>query len=453
MRSLLVRDFARNLLSGLRLSLLMLRRLRVADFRVSPDQLVLLCALQLLLTLAIGMISIDSNGVFNPAGLSDEVFFIALLVLAGYLIARLHGEMQMALAVPIVALSVAPVFGVAYLSLAALAGENGNVLPYEFLYFAYLAWAFVVTIAGVLVVTGWRLPRTPISVALMVALAILPQWYFPASEIWVARANQFSEPAAVAVASEDVLSAQPRLLGGKLAELLPERPAIADLYFVGFAPYAAQDVFMKETRSVRELFDNRFDTAGRSIVLINNRATLTETPLAFATLLTRTLHEVAEIMDRENDILFLFITTHGSRSHVLEVEFAPLSLNQIDAGFLRTALDTAGIKWRVIAISACYSGGFVAPLKNDNTLIMTASDAARTSFGCGDDDDFTYFGRALFNEELRKTRSFSEAFKAARETIARWEKEQNIDQSNPQIHVGEAIAPKLKELEARLGSK
>ena len=115
-------------------------------------------------------------------------------------------------------------------------------------------------------------------------------------------------------------------------------------------------------------------------------------------------------------------------------------------------LDEAHIKWRVIVISACYSGGYVEPLRNENTMVMTASDATHTSFGCGTESDFTYFGRALFDEELRRTTSFERAFESARTTIARREQAAGEEPSNPQIFVGPAIRAKLAAYEKRLAT-
>lgn len=37
--------------------------------------------------------------------------------------------------------------------------------------------------------------------------------------------------------------------------------------------YALQDVFMKEVRYIQRQFDERFDTRGRSVSLINNEKT------------------------------------------------------------------------------------------------------------------------------------------------------------------------------------
>ncbi len=58
-------------------------------------------------------------------------------------------------------------------------------------------------------------------------------------------------------------------------------------------------------------------------------------------------------------------------------------------------------------VSACYAGGFIEPLKDDRTLVITAADAHHTSFGCGAESDFTYFGKAYFDQALRATYSFT----------------------------------------------
>jgi hypothetical protein len=80
----------------------------------------------------------------------------------------------------------------------------------------------------------------------------------------------------------------------------------------------------------------------------------------------------------------------------------------------------------------------------------TATDANNQSFGCDNGDDFTWFGKACFDEALRRTRSFSEAFGFAREAVAQREREQKLPPSNPQMYVGAAIKDKLTALQRRL---
>jgi hypothetical protein len=83
--------------------------------------------------------------------------------------------------------------------------------------------------------------------------------------------------------------------------------------------------------------------------------------------------------------------------------------------------------------------------------VMTAADADHTSFGCGKGSTLTYFGRAMFDEQLRRTWSFEKAHTAARSVIEQREQEAGKTDgfSNPQIKVGERIRATLATLEAQ----
>jgi hypothetical protein len=157
-------------------------------------------------------------------------------------------------------------------------------------------------------------------------------------------------------------------------------------------------------------------------------------------------------MDREHDLLVVYMTSHGARDFQLAASNPPLKVDTISPGELRAALDEAGIRHRVIAISACYSGGWIGPLASDTTLVMTAADADHTSYGCGSLSELTFFGRAMFDEQLRKTHSIERAFAAAVPLIRQREDEAGKQDgfSNPQISVGQGVRPLLAELEKRL---
>ena len=171
-------------------------------------------------------------------------------------------------------------------------------------------------------------------------------------------------------------------------------------------------------------------------------------PLASIGNLSRALAGVGAKMNRQEDVLFLFLTSHGSEGGWLSTRFDPFRPRAFVARQLDAALDDAGIKWRVIVISACFSGGFIDPLADDSSLIITAASAERASFGCGHDGPFTYFGDAYFGRALPASRSFIGAFDAAKAQVASWEAAQGFRPSLPQIHVGAAIAAKLDEIEA-----
>lgn len=241
---------------------------------------------------------------------------------------------------------------------------------------------------------------------------------------------------------EEIYYKQDALLASALDRLQPQRPGRVDLYFLGFAGFAYQDVFLKEVRSARALFDAAYGTKGRSLLLVNNLETLSETPVASAHNLQTAVNGLGRAMDPDEDVAVIFLTSHGAPER-LSVEFGPLGLNDLSPTALRSMLDAAGIGWRVIIVSACYSGGFIDALKSDRTLIMTAARADRASFGCTASNRFTYFGEALFDQALRRGGPLIAGFRVAANSIAERERNEGLRPSLPQLVVGDAIAAKL----------
>jgi hypothetical protein len=248
-----------------------------------------------------------------------------------------------------------------------------------------------------------------------------------------------------ALVRESIYRAQPTLLAEEIEALAPRRPGAPDLYFIGVAGYAGQDVFKKEVETVRSLFDARFGTRDRSLLLVNNRGTADHLPLASDGNLRLALDAVAAKMNPEKDVLFLFLTSHGAEND-FAVSFPPLKLEDLSPRELRLMLDGAGIRWRVIVISACYSGSFIDALKDRQSLIITAAARNRSSFGCSSENDWTYFGDAYFNRALRHGSSFIAAFDEAQRLIAAREHQEELTPSRPQIYVGAAIEEKLAQL-------
>jgi hypothetical protein len=277
----------------------------------------------------------------------------------------------------------------------------------------------------------------------------LTTWEFP-EPAWAAPVVQAEAPRLVL--SDETFDRQQALFQQAVAGLAPQRPGVTDVYGIVFAPYAREDVFLRESALVAELLEQRFDAQGRVLQLVNHVETADELPWATPRNLKRAIDAIAERMDRENDLLVVYLTSHGARDFKLAAAHPPLKVEPVSPGELRAALDDAGIRYRVVAISACYSGGWIGPLAGDTSLVMTAADADHTSYGCGALSELTFFGRALFGEQLRKTHSFEEAFAAAVPVIRQREIEAGKPDgfSNPQISVGERIRPFLKQLEQRL---
>ncbi len=261
---------------------------------------------------------------------------------------------------------------------------------------------------------------------------------------WIDLAEKIEEPT---LASERTINNQALLFTQQMIDLKPQRPGVIDVYFLAYAPDATQDVFKRELDVIHTLMNSRFGTTGRSLRLQNHSSSLSTYPIATASYLKVAMEQFAALMNKDEDVFVLYLTAHGNREHDLIPKFPPMQLEPITPSSLRTMLDRSGIKNRVIIVSACYSGGFIEPLKSPDTLVMTASANDRTSFGCSNESDFTYFGKALFDEQLRKTFSFEQAFKGALPVIAERERKIAVPLSDPQITVGENIRVHLKKLE------
>lgn len=317
-----------------------------------------------------------------------------------------------------------------------------------------IAWGAAATLAA-LMRSGERGvgPRLLAACAIVLAVAVT-QFLAPAPAFWTEAgdpAGADDEP--LLQFDQELVEMQAPLLEEKLAALKPQRPGVADMYTITFAPYEGEEVFRRESRMVSEVMARRFDAAGRGLQLINHREHQEDMAWATPLNLERAIAGVARTMDLKEDVLFIHLTSHGARGAELAATFWPLDVAPVTPADLKRWLDEAGIRHRVVSISACYAGGWIAPLAGDDTLVMTASDADHTSYGCGRKSQLTFFGRAMYDEQLRnKTLSFEEAHAAARKVIDQREKEAGKEDgySNPQIKVGAGIRTYLERMRARL---
>jgi hypothetical protein len=288
------------------------------------------------------------------------------------------------------------------------------------------------------------------------AAAALNTYFAPVTPFWQDQAPEGDDAYKPLSFSQELVEQQLPLMEAQLDALAPQRPGVADMYTITFAPYEGEEVFRRESGVVNEVMARRFDAAGRGLRMINHREHLDNMPWATPINLQRAIEGIAETMDRDEDVLFIHLTSHGASDGQLATSFWPLDVAAVEPPDLKKWLDDAGIRHRVISISACYAGAWVAPLAGPDTLVMTASDADHTSYGCGKKSPLTFFGRAMYDEQLRtKTRSFAQAHAAARLIIDQREKEagKSDGYSNPQISMGERIGPYLEKLRARLESQ
>jgi hypothetical protein len=427
----------RNLLAGARLALFM--PLRALDFRAAPLDYVLLVAFNFAVWIAVAALRTGMDGEFDPAAIAIYLASVPVALAAALAIAQIYGTPDRLLLIAVALTASEALFDVADLVVPSLGVWLGFGRPAAF---ALLAWRWAVSVRAVMVSAGPQLTlvlKGALAASLMVAIV---SFAFPRIDPWVESPQDQEQSPLV---DERVFHLQGELIERALAGVERGHPGVRELYFVGFAPDASQDVFVNEMRFVRRLFDERFGTGRHSIALVNSYDALEEFPIASVTNLDRALRRVAEQMNGDEDLLFLYLSAHGYEDHRLSAVQPPLELAPLTPTALARLLQDAGIKWRVIVVSACYSGGYIEPLRDDNSIVITAAAAERTSFGCETGRDFTYFGEAYFRDALARTRSFTQAFELARAAVAKREAQEKLTPSLPQIWVGRALAARLQQ--------
>ena len=306
---------------------------------------------------------------------------------------------------------------------------------------------------GATVLVLWRAAAAPRANRVVAALIVIGAGAVQQAWMPVRAWYPQTQPAAQHAAPppflrQETFELQAQVLQRELDAVPAQRPGIVDAYTITYAPDADEAVFARESAMVAEVMHERFGAP--AVQLVSQRETLP--PHAWATPLNlqRAILHIARQMDRDEDVLFIHLTSHGGRDGRLATSFAPLETDPVTPVLLKQWLDQAGVRWRIVSVSACYAGSWIAPLADDHTLIVTAADAEHTSYGCGRGSELTYFGRAMYDEALRRGAGFEAAHAQARRVIDERERAagKSDGYSNPQIALGSALRETLQKLEA-----
>ncbi|UTF60003.1 C13 family peptidase [Gilvimarinus sp. DA14] len=251
-----------------------------------------------------------------------------------------------------------------------------------------------------------------------------------------------AERRAQKMALEQAVFAQSDILRQSLNALTPSKPGEVDLFALIGAGDGTQKVFYLEAQTIAETLQQKNIRSDKIALFSNNPATSAQQPLLTRANLQAVVSELGKKMQPE-DILLLYLTSHGSAKHEFSLEAPGYDFVDITPEDLAAMLTPLKENPKVLMISACYSGGFIEALKAPNHLVMTAARADRTSFGCGDADTMTYFGRAYFEQSLPEADGFVNAFEKAKKVIEEWEAEDEFEHSEPQIFIGETVKASL----------
>jgi Peptidase C13 family len=240
---------------------------------------------------------------------------------------------------------------------------------------------------------------------------------------------------------------QQRRLDTALSTLSPQTPGTPDAYVLTIA-LDSDPVFAREAREAARVLSARYGAQTRTLTLAGPDGTRDDAPHGSITALLLAISHIGGQMDASEDVLVLYTTSHGFDLG-LTYHYGDSGYGVLSPAKLKAALEEAGIKRRVLILSACYSGVFVPALASPDTAILTAAASTRTSFGCVAENDWTFFGDALINRALRQPVALDEAARMASRSVAEWEAKARFLASLPQVSIGAEAKAWLPAIEAR----
>jgi hypothetical protein len=155
-------------------------------------------------------------------------------------------------------------------------------------------------------------------------------------------------------------------------------------------------------------------------------------------------NDLWDLSNRTTGGCFAYLTSHGSPDGMV------LGDGYLTPGALAGMLDNAcGSRPTVVFVVACFSGVFVDALSGPNRfvpglaapnrLVLTAARPDRPSFGCGDNDHYTFFDNCWL-DSVGGVGDFGSLATAVRACVSRKEAQINALPSEPQLSIGATIA-------------
>ncbi|HJQ59638.1 MAG TPA: hypothetical protein VJ890_22210 [Vineibacter sp.] len=136
---------------------------------------------------------------------------------------------------------------------------------------------------------------------------------------------------------------------------------------------------------------------------------------------------------------FVFITSHGQRNEGLYLKRARIMLAPAHLDFVVNR--GCGDRPTVVVTSGCYSGLYTDDpgMRRANRILLTAARADRTSFGCSNDYQFTFYDHC-FLDSLRRGEPWTAIAQRVRACVERRESQVDAIASFPQTFFGPRVA-------------
>ncbi|MFL1454266.1 C13 family peptidase [Marinobacter sp. GN3S48] len=247
--------------------------------------------------------------------------------------------------------------------------------------------------------------------------------------------------------TEKILAEDRQRLNNQIESLALERPGVTDAYFLAVGGDGTESVFMRDIEVARTGLQAQFDVDKRAIMLLNHRDYET-LPLATRPSIATALKALDEQMNPEEDLLVIHLVSHGRKDGQLLLQQPGIELPDLSPKAFAEMLEPLNARRKLLVVSACYSGHWLNQLKDSDTLIMTSAREDRTSFGCGDDSEMTWFTKAVYQSVGLSLDDPEAMFEQVNTQIRTWEEEIGMEEENrsyPQSHLGDSLREWLSQ--------
>lgn len=418
-----------------------LRRPSSSAMRSSDRAIALTAAIAILGWIVLDKLGSGADSVFIAWNLPVIGFYISLALTVAYVTAKVSVPRLSLRTTLYVVTGAMPLLVALFWAIEFRLPYSGRAAA-DVLIFLYM---FVYAAAAFRHILGsWQIRVTALLALMLGGYYFAEQHAYWSASVWLTPPAKDAEYANALPTAESLLFDQRSKIDQGVQRMQAPLGEIPKVYFVGFAGFGEQRVFAEEVKVAAHTVASRFDVGDRQLLLINDRRDVAHYPIATSTSLAYALKQLADKMNGERDILFLALSSHGSSSPLLSVTNGPVPLEQLSGKELREALDASGIKRRIIVISACHAGAFIPLLRDQNSIIIAAAAADKTSFGCSDDRDLTYFGEAFYRDALPRAGDLRGAFEDAKRAIALREQSENQSASDPQAYFGSELVDVLE---------
>jgi len=207
------------------------------------------------------------------------------------------------------------------------------------------------------------------------------------------------------------------------------------LVFVGAALHSQSTAFQSDVLALQKRLSG-FGMPLQSLILSNPPADLpARFPVATQQNLSEVFSRVGAWSDKYPLTVVVLISSHG---HVdqLAIEIAGRAYPPIRSSLLHAWLRRINPATpTAVLLSACHSGSFIPALEDGSRVLLTASAADRSSFGCSPKSTNTWFIESLLEHGLLAELSWREAFKRTAKRLEAKERELKFVPSMPQASI------------------